>query len=189
MKLSFLIASALLLLSACHQSSSTVAKAKDTPVSNNTIAASSSQDMSIPYRPMYTTDFVFGDYKHAQTVFNLWKHYDDNDFTADDYVFADTISMDFPNGSTIVGKDSLNNAIKKYRASLVSAKEAVISYVVLHPKSTDDTWVCIWGNEADTYKNGKTDTTWMNENWKFNRDGKVAYISQYAAGKNISIKQ
>ena len=51
----------------------------------------------------------------------------------------------------------------------------------LKPKGKDETWVCVWGKEVDTHKDGKMDSTYLNENWMFNKDGKVAYMSQFKA--------
>jgi len=48
-------------------------------------------------------------------------------------------------------------------------------------KSTDrnEHWVLIWGTETDTYKNGKVDSTELQETWRFNQDGKANLVLQY----------
>lgn len=48
-------------------------------------------------------------------------------------------------------------------------------------KSSDrnEHWVLIWGTEIDTYKNGKVDSTDLQETWRFNEAGKANLVSQY----------
>ena len=64
---------------------------------------------------------------------------------------------------------------------MASATESVDAVVVLKNKGKDESWVCVWGKEVDVMKDGKKDSTFLNENWMFNKDGKVSVIRQYAA--------
>jgi len=45
----------------------------------------------------------------------------------------------------------------------------------------DETWVCVWGKETDTNSKNKVDSTYLQENWMFNKDGKISYMGQFAA--------
>ena len=71
------------------------------------------------------------------------------------------------------------SSAKKYRGSLKNAVSSVEVVTTLKPKGKDETWVCVWGKEVDTHNNGKMDSVYLNENWMFNKDGKVAYMSQF----------
>ncbi|MDE3125689.1 MAG: hypothetical protein KGK14_09260, partial [Bacteroidota bacterium] len=50
-------------------------------------------------------------------------------------------------------------------------------------KSIDknENWALIWGKEVDTYKNGKKDSTHIQETWRFNKDGKADLFYQFKA--------
>ena len=90
--------------------------------------------------------------------------------------------MDLAGGTTMSApRDSIFSAIKKYRSSFKTAVSSVEVVTALKPKGKDETWVCIWGKEVDTHDNNKMDSVYLNENWMFNKDGKVAYMSQYQA--------
>jgi len=71
------------------------------------------------------------------------------------------------------------SATKAYRASLGTATSTVIAWTTIKPKGKDETWVIIWGKEVDE-KNGKKDSVNLNENWMFNKDGKISFMTQYA---------
>ncbi len=161
MKKTFSIATVIIILTACQLKTS----------------AQSNSSFKMPW---YSTNFEIGDQKYAQIILKLYKDYTNNIFKDDD-VFADTASMDFASGKYIKGKDSLNNMVKAFRNSLASVATELTTYIVAKPKDKDVTWVSVWGKETDQYKDGRKNEWYFNENWMFNKDGKVAYISQYNA--------
>lgn len=58
---------------------------------------------------------------------------------------------------------------------------AIFSVIVLKPKGKDETWVSFWEKEVDVMNDGKKDSTYINDNWKFNKEGKISAIYQFAA--------
>ena len=48
-------------------------------------------------------------------------------------------------------------------------------------KSTDkkENWALIWGKEIDTDKKGKVDSFYLQETWRFNKDGQADLFFQY----------
>jgi len=118
----------------------------------------------------------------AQSVLAAWKDYDNNTLQNSAGIFADSVMMFHADGTVFSGKkDSAIAITAKFRSSITSATSSVAAVVVLKTKGKDDTWVCIWGKEVDVMKDGKKDSTLLNENWMFNKDGKVAVIRQLAA--------
>ena len=163
-------------LLACN-TATTSADIKDTTTA---AATSSNENVSYSYPIQYASDFTIGDSKYAQTVLELWKDYDNNTFDNHKDAFADSATMDLFNMSMInKPKDSIFNAVKAYRSSLKNAVSSVEVVTTLKPKRKDESWVCVWGKEIDTHKNGIVDSVYLNENWMFNKDGKVVYMSQY----------
>ena len=164
---------------ACN-TATTSSNTKDTTATTDTTAMT--ENVSYAYPVAYSSDFTIGDSKYAQTVLELWKDYDDNAFERHADAFADTVSIDLSGTSlTNLPKDSVINSIKKYRSSLKNAVSSVEVVTALKPKGKDETWVCIWGKEVDTHDNNKLDSVYLNENWMFNKDGKVVYMSQFQA--------
>ena len=173
-----LFLSALICILVACNTATTSSNTKDT-VSDT---ASSGSNVNYAYPVEYSSEFTIGDPKYAQTVLELWKDYDNNAFDTHKDAFADSVSMDLFNMSIInKPRDSIFNAVKAYRSSLKNAVSSVEVVTTLKPKGKDETWVCVWGKEIDTHKDGKVDSVYLNENWMFNKEGKVAYMSQYEA--------
>jgi hypothetical protein len=168
----------LCVLFACNSAITSTENKTDT-----TIATTDAPDENITYAytPTYSGDLTIGDRNQAKTVLDVWKDYDNNTLDNHKDVFADTLTFDFFDGSTLKGpRDTVLGALKKYRGSLSSATSTVEVVVPLKPKGKDESWVCVWGKEIDTHDK-KTDSIFLNENWRFNKDGKVAYIGQLAS--------
>ncbi len=174
--LSFFVGTSLL-LAACNAGSGTSATSKDTTASADTTGSSS---VSYPYSIGYSADFTIGDPKHVQTVLTLWKDYDNNTLDAHKDAFADSIQFTTAEGSVMRGpRDSVIHALAAYRASLANAIDSVNVVVNLQPKGKEESWVCIWGEEIDTHKDNKVDSIYLQEDWMFDKNGKIARIEQY----------
>ena len=155
---------------------------KDTTTAAATDTTAMSTNVSYAYPVAYSSDFTIGDSKYAQIVLELWKDFDNNTFDNHKDAFADSVSMDFPDGSTMSGtRDSIIAGAKAFRSSLKNCVSSIDAIVTLKPKGKDETWVCVWGKEVDTHNNGKIDSVNHNENWMFNKDGKIAYMEQLDA--------
>lgn len=162
---------------ACNsaETKSTDTAANDSTNTNNETVMS----LTYAYTPTYTADFELGDPKYAQTVLELWKDFDNNTLENHKDAFADSVYVDFAEGGHFAGtRDSLLSSLKAYRTSLGSATDEVVAWTTLKPKGKDETWVLVWGKEVDE-KNGKKDSVNLNENWMFNKDGKIAFMTQY----------
>jgi hypothetical protein len=179
MKQFSIITCALCLLVACNTATNS-SETKDT-ATTAAIVPDTNQNVTYAYPIEYSSDFTIGDSKLAQTVLELWKDYDNNAFDNHTDAFSDSVIMDLAGGQTIKGKDSALAGVKRYRSSLQNAVSSVEVVTTLKPKGKDESWVCVWGKEVDTHKNGKKDSVYINENWMFDKNGKVAYMSQFQA--------
>ncbi|OIQ97455.1 hypothetical protein GALL_204650 [mine drainage metagenome] len=151
-------------------------------VKENTVKDSTLAAVTLPYPVNYSSDFEIGDKKLAQSVLAAWKDYDNNTLQNSLGIFADSVMMFLADGTIFSGKkDSAIAFISKFRGSMTSATSSVDAVTVLKTKGKDDSWVCVWGKEVDVMKDGKKDSTLLNENWMFNKEGKVAVIRQFAA--------
>ena len=161
---------------ACNTSSDNSNESKDSTATTDTSPVA----VSYAYPIGYSADFEIGDPKHAQTVLTLWKDYDNNTLDAHKEAFADSVQFTTADGSIIAGpRDSVIKAIASHRASFSKAVDSVDVLVSLKAKGKEESWVCIWGKEIDTYKNGKVDSIYLNEDWMFDKNGKIARIEQF----------
>ena len=120
------------------------------------------------------------DPKNAESVLAIWKAYDNGDLSVTKDMFADTLESYWGDGSvTRASRDSMLALVQTYRNSFKAAVDRV--HAVIAVKSTDknEHWALIWGTETDTYKDGKVDSTELQETWRFNKDGKADLVYQY----------
>lgn len=169
---------ALATLAACNTATTSSDDTKDTTTATTT----SSQNVTYAYTPSYSADFEIGDAKYAQTVLELWKDYDDNDFERHKDAFADSVTFDLSGGDQVRGtRDSVVASMKAYRSSFKNVVSSIDVVTTLKPKGKEETWVCVWGKEVDTHNDNKVDSISLQENWMFDKDGKIAYMLQFAA--------
>jgi hypothetical protein len=140
------------------------------------------QDITSPYPIRYSSKFAMGDPKHAETILTLWKDWDNGNLSAHKEIFADSLELHFADGSIMHSvRDSVLAAGQSYRnmfATVVSSVDAIMA-----AKSTDknENWALIWGKEISTDKKGKVDSSYLQETWRFNKDGKADLMFQYKA--------
>ena len=176
---------ALCTLVACNTATTTSENATDTTAAST----STNENVTYAYPVAYSADFEIGDPKYAQTVLELWKDFDNNTFDNHKDAFADSVFMDFADGSQLsASRDSIVAAAKGYRSSLKNVVSSVEVVTTLKPKGKDETWVCVWGKEVDTHTNNKVDSINLQENWMFNKDGKIAYMSQFSSKPHVPSK-
>jgi hypothetical protein len=133
-----------------------------------------SQEKNPAYKATYSSNFKIGNATYANMILDLWKDWDDNQFNRHDY-FADTMQMWLPEGQVIRGKT------EKFRGSMAKAKSIIHAWVPLYSTDLKHDLVCVWGQEEDTYPDGKVVTRDIHEVWWFNKDGKVSGMRQWAA--------
>jgi hypothetical protein len=144
--------------------------------------AAQTSSVTLPFPISYSSDFEIGDKKFAQAILEISKDYDNNTIQNSANKFADSVEFHMPDGTILNGpRDSVLAAVIGARSSLASATDYFYSVVVLKPKGKDETWVSFWEKEVDVTKDGKKDSTFLNDNWKFNKDGKISAIYQFAA--------
>lgn len=166
---------------ACNNASEKSAVAKVDSTVTETVKK---VDVTYSYPVSYSSDFSIGDAALAAKITELWKDFDDNTFDKHKSYFADSVNMIFRDGSKFTGTlDSLMKMVKGYRGSLKACVSTIDAITTLKPNGKDESWVCVWGNEKTTNNKGKVDSAGLHEAWMFDKDGKVAYMHQFASGK------
>ncbi|HEY8969576.1 MAG TPA: nuclear transport factor 2 family protein [Puia sp.] len=175
----FLVLAVTVFLAACN--SSTPAPTDNAKATADSSAAKM-RDIQSPYPIMYSSKFVMDDPKNAETLLAMWKAYDNGNLSTVKDMLADTMEVHFPDGMMMrAGRDSILASVQAHRNSFSAAVDEV--HAIMAVKSTDknEHWVLIWGQEKDTHKNGKVDSTMLQETWKFTPDGKASLLYQFAA--------
>lgn len=143
-------------------------------------AAGMAQAAKAPYTAAYSSSFKLGNPAYSAIILNMWKDWDDNDFTRHDYM-SDTVTLWLPDGQVIHGKAAALEGAKKFRGGMKSCSSVVHAWVPLKATDKGDDLVCIWGTETDTYADGKVDVRELHEVWWFNKDGKLSGMRQFTA--------
>jgi hypothetical protein len=122
-----------------------------------------------------------GDPKLAETVLGLWRAWEGGDLGPTKVHFADSAIFYGADGSIVGGSnlDSTHNTMQQYRNMYSSVQTEVHAIMPVKSKDKDENWVLIWGKEIHTDKTGKTDSMYLQETWRFNKDGKVNLLYQF----------
>ena len=168
---------AMAILAACNSNS---------PASTTDLAASKPDSSAMaktiqsPYEISYSSKFVMDEPKNAETLLAIWKAYDNGDLSVSKDLFADTVEAQLGDGSRMrTSRDTMLVAVQAMRNSFKSAVDRVAAVMAVKSTDKNEHWVLIWGTETDTYKNGKVDSTELQETWRFNKDGKANFVLQY----------
>jgi hypothetical protein len=141
-------------------------------------AATSTDTAAMPYKATYSSSFTLSDStKNVRAVLQSLKDWEDNKLDNAPAYFADTVKMDFWDGTSFnLKRDSMVKIFKKVRDSLSSSAIEVLAYTNLHSTDKNADWVSVWYKQTDTYKNGKVDSAeYQDDNNMLN--GKIVYIS------------
>jgi hypothetical protein len=141
----------------------------------------SKKSSSAPFKATYSSNFKMGDPKYSQQVLVLWKDYEQNTLDKHSSWFADTASIAFADGKITKGRANLIAGAKAARGAVKNYKCTIAAYMSLISVDKKKQWVAIWGTDEYTDKNGKAVKVNLQEIWGFNKDGKIDYMSQYAA--------
>jgi hypothetical protein len=170
------IAAIAVILYACN------AEEKTTPADETKAVASAPGVISnmSGYEANYSKSFEMGDAKHAETVLSLWKDFDNGNLEPSKALFADSVSFLVSDGSIIAGtRDSAVASVQAWRNTLSSVKSSVDAIFAVKSTDKNENWVSIWGKETSTDKKGKTDSIYLQESWRFNKDGKIDLMLQH----------
>ena len=140
------------------------------------------KEISSPFPVNYSSKFVMDDPKNAETLLTLWKDWDNGDLSAHKDMYADSMEMHFADGSMMhTSKENAMAAAQSMRNSLASSVARVDAIMAAKSTDKDEHWALIWGMEKDTDKKGKVDSFYLQETWRFTKDGKADMFYQFKA--------
>jgi hypothetical protein len=138
--------------------------------------------MTFPYKAGYSSDFILSSNPaNAQRVLKVWKFFESDLIDSMRPYFADTVIYQDATGMRFQGSpDSLLGMVRDEMKSLDSLRFDIQSWESVHASDRNEDWVRIWARERVYPRQGKPDTTLMQENWLV-VGGRVAYFDQYKA--------
>ncbi len=143
-------------------------------------SAAAVKTIQSPYHIDYSSKFTIDDPKNAESLLAIWKAYDNGDLSVSKELFADTMEAYLSNGAVMrASRDSMLAGIQAVRNSFKTVVDRVSAVTAVKSTDRNEHWVLIWGTEIDTYKNGKVDSTDLQETWRFNDAGKANLLFQY----------
>ena len=154
-----------------------------TPDTRATVAKDSvtaAPPVILPYTASYSSNFVPGKQADVLTVLNSYKTWETNDMKGLRATCGDSLEMVFSNGASMKGaSDSLMRIISKYRDSLSSVQLTLIAWTSNHSVDKNEDWVNVWYKEVDTYKKGKVDSVYYEDD-NLVKDGKIVWVSSHS---------
>lgn len=168
---------ALAIFAACN---SNAPASKTDSTASTPDSASMVKTIHSPYDIRYSSKFVMDDPKNAESLLAIWKAYDNGDLSAGRDLFADTVEAQLADGTHMrASRDSMLAGIQAYRNSFRSAVDKVDAIMAVKSTDRNEHWALIWGTEINTHKDGKIDSTDLQETWRFNENGKANLVFQY----------
>jgi len=163
---------AIALFASCKGGTSTDATAAKTD------SASKKDSLPMAYKASYSSSFTISDNaKNEQLVLQSYKDWEENTLKNAPNYLADTVTMDFSSGKHMMApRDGIVKEWQNFRDSLSSVKLNIVAVTNLHSTDKNADWVGVWYVEIDTYKTGKVDSAFYQDD-NHVKDGKMVYIS------------
>lgn len=159
---------------ACNSSSTTAPEAS-APAKDSVTAA----PVNLPYTAAYSSNFVPGKASDVELVLRNYKDWETGDLKDMATTYGDTLEMVFSSGYVMHGgTDSLMKDAKKFRDSLSSVKLTFDAWIANHSVDKNEDWVNVWYKEIDTYKTGKIDSAYYQDD-NLIKNGKIAWTSSH----------
>jgi hypothetical protein len=145
-----------------------------------TTAKTSSSNLNLPYKAMYTTEFNNNvSDSDLLVVLNSYKYWENGDMNALRSTMGDSMYVNGADGFKFAGlTDSLMKVWANHRDSLSSVVISMEVWLKNHSIKDSANFVNVWYKEIDTYKSGKVDSAnYEDDNGV--KNGKVTWFSSH----------
>jgi hypothetical protein len=135
--------------------------------------------IKLPYEASYATDFTNNvSDSNLLMVLNSYKYWENNDMKGLRSTMGDSIYVMASDGFKFEGlTDSLMKSWTKSRDSLSSAVITMDVWLKNHSVKDSMDYINVWYKEIDTYKNGKVDSAYVDDNGI--KNGKIVWFSSH----------
>jgi hypothetical protein len=151
-----------------------------TSTSNSNSGTSAGSAIALPYTAGYSSSFSIGSDSSVATVLSSYKAWENGDMDGLKNTLADSVALNFSDGFKFLGtRDSATKMAKLYRDSLSKVQLKIDAWVPLHSKDKNADWVSVWYTEIDTYKNGKVDSAYFQDDNMLDKSGKITFTGSH----------
>lgn len=138
--------------------------------------------VNYPFKAMIS-DFKIGNPQNTVKVMEMYKIFEAG--TSIDSLllpyFADTVtSVSFDQREFRGPAAEFVKKVSAFRGQFKTVNEEFLAHASLHSDERDLDMVSIWFKERAIRLNGKPDSTLYQENWRFNKEGKIYYRAAFA---------
>jgi hypothetical protein len=139
-----------------------------------------SSSVALPYTAGYSSKFSIGKDSNVLMVLNNYKAWEDGDMNALKSTLADSVSLYLSDGFKFIGtRDSAMTLASAFRDSLSKVELNIEAWVPLHSEDKNEDWVSVWYKETDTYKNGKVDSAYYQDDNMLDKNGKIVFSASH----------
>ncbi|MFZ9388263.1 MAG: hypothetical protein ACO25B_10305 [Chitinophagaceae bacterium] len=126
--------------------------------------------------PVLYTEWEIGNPDHINTVLKMYKDWDENAVIEDYALFADTVTIDMPDGKRAQApKSQMVGKLQNFRSNYKHTENRILSVYPLHNTQTGVDWVSVMVYNKWTYNDNKKDSLLYNDRWRL-KDGKIDYL-------------
>ncbi len=137
------------------------------------------KNVPLPYTASYSSSFEMGNPEYTATILKgSWKDWENNTMDHMKDWVADTIVAFHSDNTMVIGADSLMARWKRGRAEYVSVIDSIQAVMPVYSTDKKENWVLVWAKEINTKADGKKDTSYVQETWRINKDGKADMLLQ-----------
>jgi hypothetical protein len=157
-------------------------KAETAPVETPVVEATKTQ-VTYPYEAQMSNDWTIGNPERIVQILNLYKLMQEANFTDSAALpyFADSLtSVAFDERVYAGSPKGFFENVRRFRSQFKEIDEEFVTYVCLHSESKGIDMVSLWFKEKAERIGGKADSTRYQENWIFNKDGKITHRTAFA---------
>lgn len=134
----------------------------------------------LAYQPSYSSSFEIGKPEYAAMIVQgSWKDWENNSMDNMKSWIADTIVAFHSDNTMVKGIDSLQARWKRGRAGYTSVIDTINAVMPVYSTDKKENWVLVWAKEINTDTKGKSDTAYVMETWRINKDGKADLLLQF----------
>jgi hypothetical protein len=127
--------------------------------------------------PVDRANWKIGDPANTKLVLDMYHAWDGNDANTVAGFFADSASMDMPDGRRLLlNKDNVYEKFAKGRKQYADASNKIISAISLHNDDYDEDWVQVLTYNKWSYQDGVKDSSLYFDNWRL-KNGKINYLN------------
>jgi len=136
--------------------------------------------MALPYTAGYTSSFSIGSDSSVANVLNNYKAWENGDMEGFKNTLADSVAASFSSGFKFKAtRDSAMKLASMFRDSLSNVQIKMDAWIPLHAKDKNEDWVSVWYTEIDTYKTGKVDSAYYQDDNMIDKNGKIVYTDSH----------